>query len=442
MEVNIIFMFAFHQPGRLDNPSLLLYTIFMPPIIIDITKKHARNFLVNYHFLSPARSLSQEQIVPLLFQRLGCIQFDTINVVGRNADLVLQSRIKDYFPEILDNLLYQDRTLIDGWDKLASIYPTTDWPYFERRRKTIRERLEDTSPEVAEHKPRVIQAIKESGEMSSIHFKENSKTDWAWGPTSISRAALEALFVEGTLGIHHRVNTRRHFDLIERLVPQHILESTDPNPELEDYLDWHILRRIGSVGIASSKSGEHWLGIHKGRLAKNRNKVIQRLTENGQITHLTIEGLTSNTYFIKSSSLPLLEAATQEKDTLPNTAAFIAPLDNLMWNRVLVNEIFDFSYIWEVYKPKDKREYGYYVLPVLYQDSFVARVDMKYHRKTKKLELINWWWEPDTSQTPDMYSAIQQCFKDFISYLGAETFTITPDNISKGFAKDCLSELV
>ncbi|MCB2180051.1 winged helix DNA-binding domain-containing protein [bacterium] len=409
---------------------------------VRIAKYQARKFLSRYHFLSPARSLTKEHILSILFPRLGCIQFDTINVVGRNADLVLQSRIEGYSPDILDKLLYEERTLLDGWDKLASIYPTTDWPYFERRRNYIRKRLQKNAPEVSKHKPRILQAIEEHGEMSSIHFKENAKTDWAWGPTSISRAALEALYSEGALGIHHRVNTRRHFDLIERLVPQHILEQSDPNPDLQDYLDWHILRRIGGVGIASSKSGEHWLGIHEGRLAKNRNEVLKRLSKQGRIIHLEIEEINNSSYFIQKESLPLLEVVLQSDDPTPSTAAFIAPLDNLIWNRKLVNELFDFSYVWEVYKPKNKREYGYYVLPVLYQDNFIARVDMKFHRKLNKLELINWWWEEGVSQTAEMHIAIQTCFADFLSYLGAKSFTLNQETIPKQFITDCLSGLV
>jgi len=91
-----------------------------PPL--TITKPDARKFLLDHQFLLPARQLSPDQITGRLFGRLGCIQFDTINVVGRNADLVLQSRVRDYHPEILDGLLYQDRELMDGWDKVASIY--------------------------------------------------------------------------------------------------------------------------------------------------------------------------------------------------------------------------------------------------------------------------------------------------------------------------------
>ncbi|MEJ2758091.1 MAG: crosslink repair DNA glycosylase YcaQ family protein [Anaerolineales bacterium] len=407
---------------------------------IKISKQQARLFLTQYHFLYPARSLTKEQILPNLFQRLKCIQFDTINVVGRNADLVLQSRVKNYTPDILDQHLYQDRVLIDGWDKVASIYPTEDWPYFDRHRNYIKESHRNNRSDVTKIKPKVTQLIGENGEMSSIHFKDKSKTDWAWGPTSVSRAALDSLYAEGVLGIHHRVNTRRHFDLIERLVPEKILKQPDPNQTLDEYLEWHILRRISSVGIASPKSGEHWLGIHKGRLSKVRNKVINRLLEKDEIVLLEIDGLEGKVFFLRADSLSFLEnISTPNQDP---SAAFIAPLDNLIWNRALVNDIFDFSYVWEVYKPKDKREYGYYVLPVLYGENFIARVDMKFDSKLNRLNLNNWWWEPGIKQTEEIHTALHDAFKGFIDYLSADSFEVNIDAISNEFIRNILFQLV
>ncbi len=414
----------------------------MSPTPIQITKNQARKFLTNYHFLYPSRSLDKSQVLSSLFHRLKCIQFDTINVVGRNADLVLQSRVKGYTPEILDQLLYQERSLVDGWDKLASIYSAEDWPYFERHRNYVKDRHQNHQADVTAIKPKVLDLIRENGEMSSIHFNDKSKTDWAWGPTSISRAALESLYAEGALGIHHRVNTRRHFDLIERLLPGSILEESDPNQTLDEYLEWHILRRISSVGLATTKSGEHWLGIHQGHKAKDRNEIISRLIEKQQITPIEIAGLEGKDFFLQTRLVQLLENASRSNNHFPATAAFIAPLDNLIWNRSLISDIFDFSYIWEVYKPKAKREFGYYVLPVLFKENFIGRVDMKFQRKTKELELINWWWEPGIQQTDEMNAAIHSCFQDFMSYLEAESLVFDPNVISANFSNSILKQLV
>ncbi len=394
---------------------------------ILITNQQARRFLLSHHFLLPPKSLSTDNIIPSIFARLGCIQFDTINVVGRNADLVLQSRVENYQPEILEKLLYQDRVLIDGWDKVASIYATDDWPFFERHRNRMREQLHRRSPNASEVTTKVLKKIEANGHSSSLDFKDSTKTDWAWGPTSITRAALEILYAEGKLGIHHRVNTRRHFDLIERLIPSDLLQAPDPNPTDEQYQEWHVLRRIGGLGIASNKSGEHWLGIYGARKVSERKSVIQRLVEKNLVAQLVIDGIQPQTFYIRTEDVPKLSDLPQPPK--PTNAAFLAPLDNLLWNRKLIKDIFNFQYTWEVYKPKNKREYGYYVLPVLYGEKFIARVDMKYDRKTKTLNLINWWWEEDIAPDDQMLSAVYQCTLDFIGYLGAENFQISSENL-------------
>ncbi len=131
----------------------------------------------------------------------------------------------------------------------------------------------------------MLKLIEDQGPLSSIDVKDDAKTDWFWAPTSVTRAAMEILFAQGRLGIHHRVNTRRHFDLIERLLPSEILELPNPFDSAQDYLDWHILRRIGSMGLAPiTGGGEHWGGIQeRGRYAKPRAEAIQRLKEKGLV---------------------------------------------------------------------------------------------------------------------------------------------------------------
>jgi len=118
----------------------------LPPPQITISKTDARRFMLAHHNLWPPRQLKGKSGVLYYFQRVDSIQFDPINIVGRNPDLVLQSRIQDYQPEFLDELLYEDRELIDGWDKMACIYATTDWPKFSYRRQFLRETPDPRKP--------------------------------------------------------------------------------------------------------------------------------------------------------------------------------------------------------------------------------------------------------------------------------------------------------
>jgi len=348
----------------------------------------------------------------------GCIQFDPINVVGRNPDLVLQSRTAGYRPRLLEELLYTDRQLLDGWDKVSSIYPAADRPYFARHRALMVERYDDPSNPVVEITPAVIQAIRERGHLSSIDLKHTAAVDWAWGkPARIARAALETLYAMGRLGIHHRVGTRRVFDLIERLLPAGLLATPDPNKTEESYQNWHVLRRVGGLGLANPSAAECWLGI-VGVKGKILRATLARLVEQGDLVAVAVKDVPRRTFFIRTADLPALEAVQTDRAPTPQ-AAIIGALDNLMWDRNLLRWIFDFDYVWEVYKPVARRKYGYYVLPVIFGDRFVARFDPAFDKKTRTLTLANWWWETGVQPDDTMQAALATCFREFMGYLDA-----------------------
>lgn len=171
------------------------------------------------------------------------------------------------------------------------------------------------------------------------------------------------------------------------------------------------------MGLASPSAGEHWLGI-RGVKSKERKAVLRRLVEQGKVTPVSVEGLENQTLFIHSSDIETLNVI-KTKRAPKAQAAFIAPLDNLIWNRKLIKALFNFEYVWEVYKPKKIRQYGYYVLPVLYGDIFVARLDMAFDKKKKTLTITNWWWEEGVEADDAMLKAIRKCLLEFGKYLDA-----------------------
>ncbi len=389
----------------------------LPDPTITITKQTARRFVLAHHHLWPPRQLMGKEGVLRYIRHVGCIQFDPINVVGRNPDLVLQSRVKDYRPAMLNELLYEDRLLVDGFDKVASIYPVEDWPYFAYLRAHRKDRYGDS--EIArETAPHVIEQIKSRGSLSSLDFKNQEKTNWHWGPTSKARAALESLYVMGKLGIHHRVRNRRYFDLIENLLPADVLNAPNPHAVLEAYQAWHVARRVRGLGLAHPNSKEHWLGI-LGVKSRRRREILATLVERGDLRAVRVKEIPQHTFFIHAGDLLTLEQAAGPASR-PQEAAILAPLDNLLWDRKSLGWIFDFEYVWEVYKPKEKREYGYYVLPVIYGDRFVARFQPIFDKENKALAIQNWWWEEGVKPNPAMKEALHACLMDFKIYLQAE----------------------
>lgn len=396
---------------------------------LTISKQTARRLVLTCQGLYPPRSLKEKAGVTRFMGRVRAIQFDPINVVGRNPDLVLQSRVRDYHPRMLDELLYNDRLLVDNWDKMASLSLVEDWPYFSRHRARMQDMFGVPSEVVMGLAPTILDQIHREGPQSSLDFKHDEKTDWAWGPTRVSRATLEGLFKMGQLGVHHRVNNRRYFDLIENLFPKDLLDAQDPNQTLEEYQSWHVLRRISSLGLAHPNAGEQWGGMI-GVKTPQRRQIIEQCVERGELLELAIEELPGEYFYLMRKDKTLLSKV--QKGAPAQEAAFIAPLDNLLWDRKNLERIFDFSYMWEVYKPKKKREYGYYVLPVLYGDQFVARLDPEFDKKTRILTLRNWWWEKDLSPDQRMKEALQRSLEDFLVYLEAEGLKFSKTLLKKG----------
>lgn len=382
-----------------------------------LTKAQACRFLLIHQGLWPPYGLHGLAEALGYIRRVGCIQFDPLDRVGRNPELVLQARLAGFRPELLGALLYEERALLDGWDKLMSIYPVEDWPFFVRRRQDTRRWPRHNQPEVLAVLPQVRREIQERGPLSSLDLDMNQTVDWSWAPTRLARAALESLYNWGELVVHHKVNTRKFYDLASRHIPGELFSAPDPFPSEAHYHDWYVLRRLGGVGLLPGRAGDGWLGMWELK-GSHRLAALERLRAAGQALEVRVEGLGYPLY-LRSRDLPALEHALAEASPDPQ-AAFLAPLDNLIWDRSLVRDLFGFEYRWEVYKPAAERRWGYYVLPVLYGERFVARFEPLRDKKNSLLRIENWWWEADVQPTAAMQAALLEATRRFLDYLGAD----------------------
>lgn len=377
--------------------------------------------------LLPPRSAEGKKAVMDYIRRVGCIQFDPLDIAGCNHELVLQSRIKDFRRPVLQDLLYRERRLVDGWDKNAAIYPVEDWPFFSRMREAERRRLIRLSHPVLSVVSEVRQQIEERGPLSSSDLGLDQVVDWPWAPTRLSRAALDGMLSWGELVIHHKTRNRKVYDLASRHLPLALLSAPDPNVTEDAYLDWHVERRIGSVGLLWNRSGAAWLGV-RGSSVSKRREALARLALRGEIVEVSVEGA-GVPFYMRSEDQVTLTAALTSKSP-PLRAAVLAPLDNLLWDRQLVQLLFGFDYTWEVYKPASQRKFGYYVLPVLYGDRFVARVEPRLDRKTNVLVIRNWWWEQGESEATVSGTALRQCLERFAGFLGAGSIGVENEAVS------------
>jgi len=174
-------------------------------------------------------------------------------------------------------------------------------------------------------------------------------------------------------------------------------------------IEWYIKRRVQAVGLIWNRRGGAWQG-HYLSDSKVREKILGQLLEKDELRMVYIEGINEPFYYPADA-----ECYFNSFDK--NYVRFLAPLDNMLWDRELVSKLFDFDYRWEVYTPADKRKYGYYVLPVLYGTSLLARFEPEKCKKGEAFAIKNWWWEPGVVITDDMLEQLEAAIKDFATYL-------------------------
>ena len=355
---------------------------------ISLTRDEARRFLIRRHLLAPPRSLPAEPASVLgVIERLGLLQFDPLEVPGaRNHDLVLHARIYGYRREWCADWLYgEHRRLIELYNKSLNIVPLAELPHYrltwDRNARHYDEGIISQQAPVVEA---ILERIRAEGPLSTAAFAEHGHAvDWWWAPTSAARAVMEALFVSGRLGIARRDGNRRYYDLIERLVPADILALRESEEEANLH---RLLSRYRAVGLTTPAAQAEVM--YSAGTAAERRALTEQLVERGLLVEAEVEGLKGPRYLI-AHELPLLA----DDQPIPPSVTFIAPLDPLMWDRRQVRELWDFEYLWEVYVPEAKRKWGYYVLPILFGDRLVGRIEPRVDRSTASMRVLGLRWE-------------------------------------------------
>ncbi len=349
---------------------------------LRISAEHARRFLVTRHLLGPPRTLPAEaQSVLSVVERLGSLQFDPLEVPGaRNHDLVLHARIQNYRREWCEQWLYgPDRRLIELYNKSLNMVPMHELPHYriswQRNAPEVDNGILKEQADVAQA---ILRRLRSDAPLSTAAFSEHAHAvDWWWAPTRASRAVMEALFVTGRIGISRRDGNRRYYDLIERLVPRDLLALSESE---EDAMTHRLLSRFRAVGLTTPVGTQAEVMYSAGSTAERKRRT-DRLVAEGRLTPVDVEGLKYTRYIIAEEE-PILEH-TADPGSLPSPAiSFLAPLDPLVWDRRMLRELWGFDYLWEVYVPEPKRRWGYYVLPMLYGDRFVGRIEPRLDRKS------------------------------------------------------------
>jgi uncharacterized protein YcaQ len=307
---------------------------------------------------------------------------------------VLHARVADYHPAWCDEL-YERRVIFESYNKGLSFVPAHEVPLFRGRPDRAQQTIDD-HPGVA---ARVLERIRADGALSSADFERESAgtTDWFGMPSNTVREVLEAYTLTGVLGLARRDGTRRYYDLIERLLPADVLAQ---QPSLDERMRHKLLSRyrahgllgVGGgnndvfSGLGPAKPDPRWPGY------PGRNALRAALVEEGALIPVTVEGVRGQR-LVLAEELDLLAAPPEPAPT----AAFLSPFDPVVWDRTFVQDLFGFHYVWELFLPPARRRWGWYVLPVLFGDRLVGRIEPRIDGDTRSVEILNVWWEDGVS---------------------------------------------
>jgi len=406
-----------------------------------IAADHARRFLVRRQLLDPPRSLpAKPESVLRVVERLGSVQFDPLEVPGaRSNDLMLHARIKNFRREWADGRLYAPRgkrRLIELYNKSLNILPIDELPYYRLAWSRGANRYREFLEQHGELAKRIRDHIRDTGPVSTAAFRDvDHRIQWWWDndestSTTAARAVMEALFVTGELGIGRRDRSRRYYDLIERLVPRDLLDTHAPEAE---QLRHRLLSRHRGVGLMAV-GGPSELVMGTG-YAADRAEVTAKFVEDGSLIPVRVEGLREMRHVL-ADEWALLEATAEPSARTRPALTFVAPLDPLMWDRRLVKGVFGFEYIWEVYVQGPKRRWGYYVLPILFGDRLVGRIEPKYERATNTLRINGIWFEDGFKpmEEPHFIPALSQALRAYRSFVGAKALTWPATRLGRDLA--------
>jgi uncharacterized protein YcaQ len=350
---------------------------------VKVSKNIVRKFLVSRNF---GRFKPHSKIKHVEYEHihsLECVQMDPLRIVERNQDLVLVNRFDNYRSHMIEKIAYDERKMIEAYFNALCFVPAEEYRYHLVKQQSIGKEIKAHLVKLAKGEKilglvkHLKSEIERQGPLPASYFKTESKVSWGYSPgLKVTTAALDYMWYSGMLMTHNRENGKRIYDLPERVLPEHIETKPSTKKEYQDFM-LHKHFRTYHIGDLS-----FWRFGNMHLKKPERITLIEPLIRKGELLELEIEAA-KNRYLIMKDYYEDLLAA--EKYTPDNRVRFLAPLDNMTFNRDMIEDIFGFEYRWEVYAPKSKRKYGYYVMPILYKTDFIGRIDPKADRKNSTL---------------------------------------------------------
>jgi len=375
----------------------------------------AKRIILRTQLLSDSPQLEGKEGPALVIEHLGYVQIDTIAVVERAHHHTLWSRCPDYDPSFLHDLAAIDRRIFEYWAHAMAFLPMSDYrfyiPRMERHRTSNRAWLSKWKQEHGHVLDHVLNRIRVEGALTSKDFEHPPTTRrgtwWDWKP---AKRALEILFWQGHLMISERKNFQKIYDLTERVLPP---EMDTTRPAEEELGRFHVRRALAGLGVAQEREIRDAFHIaNRGTIAET----LKQMQQAKEVIPLSVEGL-DGTYYA------LAETLEREDSPLLNRAHILSPFDNLTIQRDRMERLFGFKYTIECYLPAARRKHGYFVLPVLWRDRLIGRLDSKADRTSKNFIVKKLWFEPQFQAFDEALPAFSETLAQFARFNGCNTVT-------------------
>jgi uncharacterized protein YcaQ len=355
--------------------------------------------------LAPRRRRAGKADVLAAIRRMGMLQIDTISVVARSPYLVLWSRLGDYEPAWLDELLAEGH-LFEYWAHEACFLPIEDYGLYRHRMldpeamgwKYSATWMRERAAEVAQ----LLEHVRARGAVRSSDFERSEGKGGGWWEWKPEKRTLEVLFTAGQLMIARRHHFQRIYDLAERVHPGW---HDDRMPPLDEVRRSFVLHTVRALGLAKAS----WIpDYHRTR---RPHPDPEEMVAQGLLLRARVTGWSEPVY-IHPEHADLARQA-MEGELTPRLTTLLSPFDPIVWDRRRALELFGFDYRLECYTPAHKRRYGYFTLPILRRGALVGRVDAKAHRKAGEFELRSVHLEPGVRASErliaDVALAVQRC---------------------------------
>ncbi|TQI79937.1 hypothetical protein FHU10_5213 [Serratia fonticola] len=390
----------------------------MPTPIISLSSARALH-LAAQGLLSPLKRQARPDDVVAAIERMGLLQIDTISVVARSPYLVLFSRLGDYQPAWLEQAL-ADRKLFEYWAHEACFIPIDDFGLLRHRMLQPQAMGWKYSQEwVQKHQlaiDELLQHIEARGPVRSADFSAEKKGANGWWDWKPEKRHLEVLFTSGRLMVAERRNFHRVYDLTERLLPEW---NDDVHALPQEMAQQKMLSRsCRYLGIFKAE----WLADYYRLKRVAPKKLLETLLQQGEILPVLVEGLEGE-FYVHQSLAAELDLAEQGR--LKSTVTcLLSPFDPVVWDRRRALELFNFDYRLECYTPKEKRQYGYFTLPLLQRGELIGRVDAKMHRKQGVFEVISFHLESGIKLGKQRCHDIRQAITRTAKWHGAQQVSL------------------